>query len=107
MTVIVVGDSALDVVARHHTPIVSGGDSRADIALAVGGAGANTAASVIRSCSGASGSGSEARMVKVRMALTQSDPNGCGERGRHEQGGMSASASGWVAFWGDRSDSDQ
>ncbi|MFI9381570.1 carbohydrate kinase family protein [Kutzneria sp. NPDC052558] len=44
MTVIVVGDSALDVVARHHTPIVSGGDSRADIALAVGGAGANTAA---------------------------------------------------------------
>ena len=44
MTVIVVGDAALDVVARHHTPIVSGGDSRADIALAVGGAGANTAA---------------------------------------------------------------
>jgi sugar/nucleoside kinase (ribokinase family) len=44
MTVIVVGDAALDVVARHHTPIVSAGDSRADIALAVGGAGANTAA---------------------------------------------------------------
>jgi sugar/nucleoside kinase (ribokinase family) len=44
MTVIVVGDAAMDVVARHHSPIVSAGDSRADIALAVGGAGANTAA---------------------------------------------------------------
>ena len=44
MTVIVVGDSAMDVVARHHGPIVHGGDARADIALAVGGAGANTAA---------------------------------------------------------------
>ncbi|GAA3432016.1 carbohydrate kinase family protein [Kutzneria kofuensis] len=44
MTVIVVGDAALDVVARHHSPIAHAGDSRADIALAVGGAGANTAA---------------------------------------------------------------
>jgi sugar/nucleoside kinase (ribokinase family) len=44
MTVIVVGDAAMDVVARHHSPIAHAGDSRADIALAVGGAGANTAA---------------------------------------------------------------
>ncbi|AHI00217.1 sugar kinase [Kutzneria viridogrisea] len=44
MTVIVVGDAALDVVARHHGPIPHGGDVRADVALTVGGAGANTAA---------------------------------------------------------------
>ncbi len=44
MTVLVVGDAAMDVVAQHHGPIVTAGDSRADIALAVGGAGANTAA---------------------------------------------------------------
>jgi len=44
MTVIVVGDAAMDVVARHHTAIEHAGDSRADITLAVGGAGANTAA---------------------------------------------------------------
>jgi sugar/nucleoside kinase (ribokinase family) len=44
MTVIVVGDAAMDVVARHHSAIAHAGDSRADIALAVGGAGANTAA---------------------------------------------------------------
>jgi sugar/nucleoside kinase (ribokinase family) len=42
--IIVVGDVALDVVAGHAEPIVHGGDSRARITLATGGAGANTAA---------------------------------------------------------------
>jgi sugar/nucleoside kinase (ribokinase family) len=41
--VIVVGDAGLDVVARHELAIVHGGDSRAKIRLAGGGAGANTA----------------------------------------------------------------
>src|SRR5436305_2035131 len=44
MTVIVVGDASLDIVARHHGPVVHGGDARADVTPAVGGAGANTAA---------------------------------------------------------------
>lgn len=43
MRVIVVGDAGLDVVARHELAIVHGGDSRAKIRLAGGGAGANTA----------------------------------------------------------------
>lgn len=43
MKVVVVGDAALDVVARHDSPIVQGGDSRAKIRLEGGGAGANTA----------------------------------------------------------------
>src|SRR3954468_21615738 len=42
--IIVVGDAAVDVVARHDGPIVHGGDSRARISVTVGGAGANTAA---------------------------------------------------------------
>ncbi|SFK02902.1 Sugar or nucleoside kinase, ribokinase family [Amycolatopsis sacchari] len=43
MNVVVVGDAGLDVVARHQHAIVPGGDSRAKIRLAGGGAGANTA----------------------------------------------------------------
>ncbi|MDQ0380193.1 carbohydrate kinase family protein [Amycolatopsis thermophila] len=43
MTVVVVGDAGLDVVARHEGPIVYGGDSRSRVRLAGGGAGANTA----------------------------------------------------------------
>jgi sugar/nucleoside kinase (ribokinase family) len=42
--IIVVGDAAVDVVARHAGPIVYGGDSRARISVMTGGAGANTAA---------------------------------------------------------------
>jgi len=41
--IIVVGDAAVDVVARHAGPIVHGGDSRAAISVTTGGAGANTA----------------------------------------------------------------
>ncbi|WP_433270350.1 carbohydrate kinase family protein [Actinosynnema sp. CS-041913] len=41
--IIVVGDAGLDVVARHSGPIVHGGDSRASVTIAPGGAGANTA----------------------------------------------------------------
>jgi sugar/nucleoside kinase (ribokinase family) len=44
MTVVVVGDTALDVVARHAGPINHGDDTRAEITLSAGGAGANTAA---------------------------------------------------------------
>lgn len=43
MTVVVVGDVGLDVVARHDEPIVYGGDARARVGLTGGGAGANTA----------------------------------------------------------------
>jgi sugar/nucleoside kinase (ribokinase family) len=43
-TIIVVGDAALDVVARHAGAIAHGRDSRARIDLTIGGAGANTAA---------------------------------------------------------------
>lgn len=42
MRVVVVGDAGLDVVARHDA-VVHGGDSRADVRLTGGGAGANTA----------------------------------------------------------------
>lgn len=42
--VVVVGDAALDVVARHSGPIAHGDDTRARISLTMGGAGANTAA---------------------------------------------------------------
>ncbi|OLR94924.1 carbohydrate kinase family protein [Actinokineospora bangkokensis] len=42
--VVVVGDAALDVIARHRDPIAHGGDSRARVRIALGGAGANTAA---------------------------------------------------------------
>jgi sugar/nucleoside kinase (ribokinase family) len=42
-TIIVVGDAAVDVVASHTEPIVHGGDSKARIAVTIGGAGANTA----------------------------------------------------------------
>src|ERR1700754_2770818 len=41
--IIVVGDAAVDVVAKHAGPIVHGGDSRAGISVTTGGAGANTA----------------------------------------------------------------
>jgi len=44
MRVVVVGDTGLDVVARHEGPIVYGGDSRSGVRLTGGGAGANTAA---------------------------------------------------------------
>jgi sugar/nucleoside kinase (ribokinase family) len=44
MSIIVVGDVALDVVAAHAGSIVHGGDVRARVALTTGGAGANTAA---------------------------------------------------------------
>jgi sugar/nucleoside kinase (ribokinase family) len=43
-SIVVVGDVALDVVATHTGAIVHGGDSRANVALTTGGAGANTAA---------------------------------------------------------------
>jgi sugar/nucleoside kinase (ribokinase family) len=42
--VIVVGDAALDVLARHTGPIVPGDDVRAKVITAPGGAAANTAA---------------------------------------------------------------
>jgi sugar/nucleoside kinase (ribokinase family) len=41
--IIVVGDAALDVIARRGGPLVPDGDSRAAIRTTVGGAGANTA----------------------------------------------------------------
>jgi sugar/nucleoside kinase (ribokinase family) len=41
--IVVVGDAAVDVVARHAGPILHGGDSRARISVTAGGAGANTA----------------------------------------------------------------
>ncbi|MFC4001005.1 carbohydrate kinase family protein [Prauserella oleivorans] len=41
--VVVVGDAGLDVVARHDGPIVHGGDTRSQVRLTGGGAGANTA----------------------------------------------------------------
>jgi sugar/nucleoside kinase (ribokinase family) len=44
VSIIVVGDVALDVVASHSGSVVHGGDVRASIALTTGGAGANTAA---------------------------------------------------------------
>ncbi len=44
MSILVVGDVALDVVATHSGSIVHGGDVRASVALTTGGAGANTAA---------------------------------------------------------------
>lgn len=44
MSIVVVGDVALDVVATHSGSVVHGGDVRASIALTTGGAGANTAA---------------------------------------------------------------
>jgi sugar/nucleoside kinase (ribokinase family) len=43
-SVIVVGDAALDVLARYDGPVVSGGDQRAAVRTALGGAGANLAA---------------------------------------------------------------
>jgi sugar/nucleoside kinase (ribokinase family) len=43
-TVLVVGDAGLDVLARHDGPIVPDGDRRAEVRMALGGAGANTAA---------------------------------------------------------------
>jgi sugar/nucleoside kinase (ribokinase family) len=41
--VVVIGDAALDVLARHTRPIVHGGDVRAKVITAPGGAAANTA----------------------------------------------------------------
>jgi sugar/nucleoside kinase (ribokinase family) len=41
---VVVGDAAVDVVARHTGPIVHGDDARAQVRLSPGGAAANTAA---------------------------------------------------------------
>lgn len=43
MKVVVVGDAGLDMVAQHDGPIVYGGDTRAKVGFASGGAGANTA----------------------------------------------------------------
>jgi sugar/nucleoside kinase (ribokinase family) len=42
--VVVIGDSALDVIARHRGPIVHGDDVRANLITTPGGAAANTAA---------------------------------------------------------------
>jgi sugar/nucleoside kinase (ribokinase family) len=42
--VVVVGDAALDVIARHAAPIVPGDDVRAKVITSPGGAAANTAA---------------------------------------------------------------
>jgi sugar/nucleoside kinase (ribokinase family) len=44
MTVVVVGDAGFDVLAKPDGPVVVGGDRRAGVRLALGGAGANTAA---------------------------------------------------------------
>ncbi|HEX4726007.1 MAG TPA: carbohydrate kinase family protein [Pseudonocardiaceae bacterium] len=44
MTVLVVGDAGIDVMAKYDDPIVTGGDRRAGIRTTLGGAGANTAA---------------------------------------------------------------
>ncbi|WP_436495898.1 carbohydrate kinase family protein [Actinokineospora sp. HUAS TT18] len=44
MTVVVVGDAALDTVVRPSGPIAFGDDTRASITRSMGGAGANTAA---------------------------------------------------------------
>jgi sugar/nucleoside kinase (ribokinase family) len=44
VTVLVVGDAGLDVLAKRDGPIVPGGDRRAHIRTALGGSGANTAA---------------------------------------------------------------
>jgi sugar/nucleoside kinase (ribokinase family) len=44
VSILVVGDVALDVVATHSGSVVHGGDVRASVALTTGGAGANTAA---------------------------------------------------------------
>jgi sugar/nucleoside kinase (ribokinase family) len=44
VSILVVGDVALDVVATHAGSVVHGGDVRASVALTIGGAGANTAA---------------------------------------------------------------
>lgn len=44
MTVLVVGDAGLDVLARYDGTIVPGDDQRAHVRTALGGAGANTAA---------------------------------------------------------------
>jgi sugar/nucleoside kinase (ribokinase family) len=41
--VVVVGDAALDVIARHDKPLPHGGDARAKIRFTGGGSGANTA----------------------------------------------------------------
>jgi sugar/nucleoside kinase (ribokinase family) len=49
VTVVVVGDAGLDVVARHAGEVVHGGDARARVRLTGGGAGANTAL-WLRSC---------------------------------------------------------
>jgi sugar/nucleoside kinase (ribokinase family) len=42
--IIVVGDAGLDVLVKHDGPVVPGGDRKADVRTALGGAGANTAA---------------------------------------------------------------
>ncbi|MBV8934093.1 MAG: sugar kinase [Kutzneria sp.] len=44
MTLIVVGDAGLDVIARHATPLAYAGDTPAEVWTGVGGCGANTAA---------------------------------------------------------------
>ncbi|HET6710545.1 carbohydrate kinase family protein [Amycolatopsis sp.] len=41
--IVVVGDAALDVIARHDKPLPHGGDARAEIRFTGGGSGANTA----------------------------------------------------------------
>nr|WP_042182219.1 carbohydrate kinase family protein [Kibdelosporangium sp. MJ126-NF4] len=43
MTVVVVGDAGLDVMVLPHSKVVYGGDTRAQVRVTMGGAGANTA----------------------------------------------------------------
>jgi sugar/nucleoside kinase (ribokinase family) len=44
MTLLVVGDAGLDVLAQHQGPVAYGSDTRARVRITMGGAGANTAA---------------------------------------------------------------
>jgi sugar/nucleoside kinase (ribokinase family) len=46
--IVVVGDAGLDVLVKHDGPVEPGGDRKADVRTALGGAGANTAAWLAR-----------------------------------------------------------
>ncbi|SDC45603.1 carbohydrate kinase family protein [Actinokineospora iranica] len=72
-SVLVVGDTALDVVARHTGPIAHGGDSRARITFTPGGAAANTAAWLAHlgaDVALAARVGADAASAQVRAGLT-------------------------------------
>jgi sugar/nucleoside kinase (ribokinase family) len=56
MTIVVVGDAAMDVLARHHHPVTPGTDQPADTRAAIGGAGANL-------CAWLAGLGADAALV--------------------------------------------